>query len=221
MGWKLNMIITTGLKGDTDVLSRLLGFSYGNRTFKSIGETTLNECMNPDDDDKIYIGIFKDFRIITQSKLPIEFMTEKPNFTEKSLSPFYRQNCSTNVFVLDSVINLWGYNILSNGERIRTKFGTHDNGVIYEEGDPLNAELELLNKSEIMDGKRVFHFSNDIYNEDQIGEEFVFRLIENITSERLDNSGSILDTKMTIYETIEKKGYEEIRQRILANKEDK
>lgn len=164
MSWKLNMIITTGLKGDIDVLSRLIGFSYGNRTYKSIGETTLDECLNPDDDDKIYIGIFKDFRIITQSNLPIEFMTEKPNFTEKSLSAFYRQNCSTNVFVLDSIINLWGYSILSNGQRIRTKFGTNDNGVIYEDGEPLNAELELLNNSEIIDKKRVFHYRNERYN---------------------------------------------------------
>ena len=214
MGWKLNMIIMKGLKGDTDGLSRLFGFFYGRRKYEPIGKTTLENCLHPKDDEKLYIGIYKDLRIITEANLPYEFLQDSPGFTEKLSRGLTKGEREMYVFGLISTINLWGYSLINNSTRVRTKFGTHDEGVMHEEGNPLDAEVELIQNSEVIDGKRVYTFKGDQYNEDQIGEEFVFRIIKEVTGERIDQPNQLVNTEMTIYKMIEKKGYDDIFERV-------
>lgn len=218
MGWKLNMIIMRGMEGDTDTLSRLIGMSYGRRKYKPFGKTTLENCLNPEDDDKLYIGVYKGLRIITEANLPYEYLNEKPSFTEKMSRAFSKGDREMYVFGLNSVINLWGYSKIIDNKRIRTKFGTHDQGVIHEEGQPLESERELIENSQVVKGDRVYHLNGSHYSEDQIGEEFVFRIINEVTGERIDKANEILSTEMTVYELTEKKGYEDIFKRIRDHK---
>ena len=214
MGWKLNMIILKGLEGDTDSLSSLIGFSYGRRKYEAIGKTTLENCLNPKDDENLYIGIYKDLRIITEANFPFEFLNDKPGLTEKLSRSLTNGKREMYIFGLNSIVNLWGYSKINDASRIRTKFGTHDEGVIHEEGEPLKSEIELISNSELNDGKRVYNYNGNKYNEDQMGEEFVFRIIEEITGERIDKQNELVKTEMTIYKMTEKKGFEDIFQRI-------
>lgn len=174
--------------------------------------------MNPEDDDKLYIGIYKGLRIITEANLPYEYLNEKPSFTEKMSRAFSKGDREMYVFGLNSVINLWGYSKIIDNKRIRAKFGTHDQGVIHEEGQPLESERELIENSQVVKGDRVYHLNGGHYNEDQIGEEFVFRIINEVTGERIDKANEILSTEMTVYELTEKKSYEDIFKRIRDHK---
>lgn len=214
MGWKLNMLIMKGLEGDTQSLSNLIGLSYGRRKYEPIGKTALENCLNPKDDEHLYIGIYKNLRIVTEANYPYEYLNDKPSFTEKLSSAFSKGNRELYVFGLNSTVNLWGYSKIIDNKRIRTKFGTHDEGVMHEEGEPLKSEIELIQNSKIIDGKRVYDFNGNKYNEDQIGEEFVFRIIEEITGDRIDKPNELVNTEMTIYKMIEKKGFEDIFKRI-------
>ena len=212
------MIIMKGLEGDTDTLSRLIGMSYGRRKYKPIGKTTLENCLNPIDDNKLYIGIYKGFRIITEANLPFEYLNDKPSFTEKMSSAFSKGDREMYVFALNSIINLWGYSKIVDNKRIRTKFGTHDEGVIHEEGQPLESERELIQNSEVVEGNRIYNLNGNQYNEDQIGEGFVFRIIEEVIGERIDKPNELVNTEMTVYEMAENKGYEDIFKRIRDQK---
>ncbi len=218
MGWKLNMIIMKGLEGDTDTLSRLIGMSYGRRKYKQVSKSTLENCLNPIDDDKLYIGIYNGLRIITEANLPFEYFKNNPSFTEKMSSAFSKGDKEMYVFGLNSIINLWGYSKIVDNKRIRTKFGTHDEGVIHEEGQPLESEKELIQNSELVKGVRIYNLNENQYTEDQIGEEFVFRIIEEVTGQRIDKPNELINTEMTVYEMAEKKGYEDIFKRIREQK---
>jgi len=215
MGFKLNMLILKGQNDiDSNTLLRKIGFNYGKRTYERIGSTTLDNCLNPLDNEHMYIGSYQDLKIITEANLPMEFLNESPSFTEIFWRTLTIGNRPTYVFTLNSTINLWGYSGLIGHERIRTKFGTHDKGVIHEEGNPFKSELELIEKSEIVKGKRVYEIEGENYHEDQIGEEFVFRIIEELTGQRLDIENDLLNTEMLIYKMIEKKGIEDMLNRI-------
>ena len=166
--------------------------------------------MNPKDDGHLYVGIYKNLRIITEANYPNEYLNDKPTLTEKLSSAFSKGNRELYVFGLNSTINYWGYSKIQDNKRIRTKFGTHDQGVIHEEGVPLKYEIELIQNSEIENGKRVYTFNGKKYNEDQIGEELVFRGIKEITGERIDQPNELFKTEMIIYKMVEKKGFEDI-----------
>lgn len=200
MGWKLNMIIMKGIEGDVNSLANVAGLYGGFKRYEPLGNTTLEECLYPQD-DYLYIGIFKDLRIIVDAELPYKFFNNAKSPTEKLWGGLTKGNKETYVFVLHSVANIWGYSKINEGNRIRTKYGNHDEGVIHEEGDPLFSEIELLQNSQIVDGRRVYFINNEEYNEDQMGEEFVFRIIHEITGQRIDRDNDLLATEMAIFKS--------------------
>lgn len=214
MGWKINMLVQTKVEGDAQNIANLIGFYYDKRKYEPIGETTLEGCINPKDDDRLYIGEYKGHKIITEANLPMKFLAEEPNFTEKLFSIPTINDREIYAFSLNSTINLWGYNIIKNKKRLRCKYGTHDNGVMFDYGEPHEAEIELLNKSIIEKGNRVYNINGNRYNEDQIGEEFIFRFSAYLFGERLDQSDELMETKMTIFECVEKKGFDDVFERI-------
>jgi len=46
--------------------------------------------------------------------------------------------------VLHSVINLWGYTIYSQGQRVRSAAGAANDGLIVSVGAPLSEEAKVL-----------------------------------------------------------------------------
>lgn len=194
------MIIMKGVEGDANSLANVVGLYNGFKRYEPAGYSTLEDCLYPQD-EYLYIGIYKDLRIIVDAGLPYKFFNIEKSATEKLWGGLTKGNKETYVFILHSVANIWGYSKIKDGNRIRTKFGTHDDGVIHEEGEPINAEIELIQNSQLIDGCRVYLINNNEYNEDQVGEEFVFRIIHEITGQRIDRDNDLMDTEMAVFKS--------------------
>ena len=79
MGWNLNMVVISGYKRGIDDCSAEIGHNYHKRTYKKVGETHLEYCLNPKDDEHLYIGEYKGLKIITEANLPFEFLVSEYN----------------------------------------------------------------------------------------------------------------------------------------------
>lgn len=92
--------------------------------------------------------------------------------------------------VLHSVVNLFGYAIYQNGELIRVRAGSADDGLIIEQGEPLPEEEALFAKSVLKDGERIYRTEIngqlEEFTEDTFGEEFVFDLSQRFLGSRFD-----------------------------------
>jgi hypothetical protein len=118
-------------------------------------------------------------------------MTEASERERRLLSLFpIGEICSV---VLQSVINIWGFSLIKDGKKIRVKSGNADTGTTVDAGQPLDQELELLSKARINpDGTRYYQFGDDVYNEDQVGENFVFQIYSRYTGIPLDQDDELL-----------------------------
>ncbi|RBP11408.1 hypothetical protein DFR50_116103 [Roseiarcus fermentans] len=99
---------------------------------------------------------------------------------------------------LHSVVNLWGFAVLRDGVALRRKAGSADDGTFEDFGAPLPEERELLARSTLDgEGRRVYRlpdFAGEAMSEDQVGEEYVFRIFERLTGQRPDTGETLLDT---------------------------
>ena len=111
------------------------------------------------------------------------------------------------VFVLQSTVNFWGYAVLADGQKIRVRAGSSDDGLIIEAGEPLAQEMKLLSVSTIeADGRRTYgEYEDEPIEEDQMGEEFVFEMAARFFGERLDQADddSLFGAKLRRYDPIE------------------
>ena len=98
-----------------------------------------------------------------------------------------------------------GVQIINNGKVIRHRAGDSDNGTFIDIGNPLEEEKELLSKSSVVaNGVRVYKFEEqpgEIFNEDQVGENFVFNICPRYLKYPLDEADEFLsDTAFACYE---------------------
>ena len=136
-----------------------------------------------------------------------------------SINPIFPNSeiCS---IVLHSAVNLWGYSVTQNGQKIRARAGSADDGTFVEIGEPLEEEKELLSKSKLDDnGNRTYlldDFPNEPFNEDQVGENFVFSICKRYFDEELDCADDLLfETTLTGYR------FETVKQRTSTQQTNK
>ena len=59
--------------------------------------------------------------------------------------------------MIDSSVNLWGYSLIKNGQKIRAKAGSAKKGIFVEFGELLEEEKELIGKSKVnKDCQRIY-----------------------------------------------------------------
>ncbi|HUM51644.1 MAG TPA: hypothetical protein PK431_07490 [Chitinophagales bacterium] len=199
MGWKAStIIIHKPTQIDNEELLQELGF--GNLT--KIEDEPFEVAINPDE-NKVYIGSYKDNLLICAPDIPMQFFEDFETPTERILKEKFPNSeiCS---IILQSTVNLWGYSVTVNGQKIRARAGSSDDGTFVELGEPLDEEKELLSKSKLDEnGNRIYlldDFPDEPFNEDQVGENFVFSICKRYFDEELDSADDLLfDTTLTGY----------------------
>lgn len=199
MGWKASTIIINK-PTQIDNLELLKELGFGNLT--KIEDEPFEVAINPDE-NKVYIGTYKDNLLICASDIPMQFFEDDETLTEKTLNRIFPNSeiCS---IVLHSAVNLWGYSVTKNGHKIRARAGSSDDGTFVELGEPLEEEKELLSKSKLDEnGNRIYlleDFPNEPFSEDQVGENFVFSICKRYFEEELDSADDLLfDTTLSGY----------------------
>jgi hypothetical protein len=198
MGWKLSSVIINSF-ADTnhEELLNELGFN----DLVRIEDQPYDSAMFPDE-DKVYIGKYKNNLIICADNLPLDFFDKSLGYTEKTLIKYFPKSeiCAAS---LQSTINHFGFAVIKAGEKVRVKAGDADSGTIIDIGKPLEQEEELLAKSKIDDqGRRLYYLngtSAEPFFENQVGENFVFEIFKRYTGEPLDSDDELLATDFTAY----------------------
>lgn len=200
MGWKaFSILIKPAPDISDETLLEILGF----RNFTPIDDEPYDVAIYPDN-DKVFIGNYKDTLIISEFNLPQQFCTAELSDTEQQLINIFpgSEICAV---VLHSGTNYWGYSIIKNGKKIRARMGDADHGTTLDYGDPVEEELELLSKSRLNDREEREYFIDDNqeepYSEDQVGENFVFEMYKRYTGESLDrNDDFLFETNLSGYQ---------------------
>ena len=138
MGWKTSIIlINSEKKFDKDVFFESINYFDLQQSEAQFFE----EIMNPDD-NKICIGKYNGNTIICMQELPLESMGELLSEAETLLCNAF-PNVDIVSFVLHSFMNLWGYSIVRNGEKIRVRVGSSEEGTIVEYGEILLSLIHI------------------------------------------------------------------------------
>lgn len=135
MGWKAStIIINKPTHVDNLVLLKELGFN----NLTKIEDEPFEVAINPDN-NKVYIGSYKDNLLVCAPDIPMQFFEDDETITEKTLNRIFPNSeiCS---IVLHSAVNLWGYSVTKNGQKIRARAGSSDDGTFVEIGEPLDEE---------------------------------------------------------------------------------
>jgi len=192
------MWVNPASKITNDELLERLGLSH----FQRSDNTSFDAAMYPED-DRICIGRYQGSLIIC---LPFEQISEfySPNTSDveaKAIALFP----SSEIYVssLHSVVNHWGYCLIKNGEKLCYRTGDAENEAL-EFGEPLPQEKELLAQSSIdKTGARVYRLEHDpeeVYTEDQVGENFVFNIFTRYMNNPLDSADDdLFELEMEVY----------------------
>lgn len=191
MGWKASaIIIHRPTQIDAEELLQKLGFS----NLKRIEDETFDGALNPDD-NSVYIGFYKENLLICAPDIPMLFFEEFETPIEKTLKEIF-PNAEICSIILQSTVNLWGFAVIMNGQKIRARAGSAEDGTFIEIGEPLDEEKELLSKSKLDEnGSRIYFlddFPNEPFHEDQVGENLVFSICKRYFGEELNNADALL-----------------------------
>lgn len=199
MGWKASFIIVSDPVWPADEgLLRKMGFL----DLVKKDEQPFEAVINPKE-HWVYIGKYKDNLIICTQDVNSGFFEETVTPVEERLHGLFPKSeiCAV---VLHSVVNLWGFAVTINKEKIRAMAGSADDGTFLEMGAPLPEEMELLSKAyKDENGNRVYNLNDDpddLYSEDAVGENYVFEICARYFGEDLDGADAeVLSTMMTGY----------------------
>ncbi|MEO8403356.1 MAG: hypothetical protein ABI480_02135 [Chitinophagaceae bacterium] len=200
MGWKASSLI---IQPATDISHDQLLTALGFTSFTKINDEPFETAMYPAV-DKVYIGTYNGNLIISIDRFPVDFFSISLSPMEKKLIQLFPTSeiCA---FSLQSTVNHWGFAIIKSGEKIRVKAGDYK-GTLIDIGEPVQEEMELLNKSKLNEaGKRLYYLSkynNKEYNtEDQVGENIVSDIIKRYTGTDLMADDKLLfDTNFSGYQ---------------------
>jgi hypothetical protein len=165
-------------------LLSLLGGRY-----KSAGMATLEQGVNPRGRKHLYLGVYDEAVVIGNHGLvDHSFDGNVPQIVEHL--NFFLPRSQVLVITLHSVVNLFGYAWFDQGRLVRGRAGSADDGVFFEEGNPLALESNLLSKSAMRNGERVYLVDvggvQEEFDESSFGEEFVMELCRPFLGCRLD-----------------------------------
>jgi len=198
MGWKVSAVIINkaGRIADKQLIEEL-GFVG----LAKINDEMFQAAMYPRG-NKVFIGVYKDNIIVCNCDLAMQFFEGHENYIERKLSRSFpgSEICS---IILQSTVDLWGYFIISKDQKLRARAGSSDDGTFMDIGDPVDEEIDLLNKATIDgSGNRTYTFDDlpdDIFEESQVGENFVFAICKRYFGSALDENDELLDTYLAGY----------------------
>lgn len=186
MGWKASMIIIQNLENFSD--EQILLSSLGLDNYKFVEQTVLDECIYPDD-ESISIGYYNNSIIICDGfKLMDAFITDVITYKERQLISIFPESEILAVACL-STINLHAYSLLKRGHKVRLKSIDADQGKTFDFGDLLQEEIEIYENSVVENGVNYWKFdqsSNDLFQEDQMLEDFTFGVAKRLLGVKLD-----------------------------------
>jgi hypothetical protein len=207
MGWKTSSLIIRANAERTD--EEILG-ALGYHWIEKSQDLPYDSAICPDRGE-IYIGKYKGNIIVSAEGLSSQFLKAGLSAEEQDLIELFPEAeiCAVS---LQSAINHWGFAVIKDGHKVRVKSGDADNGTTIDDGEPLEPEKELLDRSKINeDGLREYVLDDSIYTEDQIGENFVFEYYKRYTGTSLDLDDQLMDTQFTGYRVIPiKEPYKEL-----------
>lgn len=195
MGFNLQCIL---VHPGTEMTNEELLSKLGIDNYEKIEDQPFEIAMN--DPGNSYIGSYKNNTIIIDSDLT-EPAFDSPNLSEseKKLINLF-PNAEIFYSILISSMNFYAYSIIKNGQKIRVKSGSSDSGVTLDVGEPLREEMEILAKSKVLDGQRRVYWRKDndqeFYEEDQVGENFVFNMFERYTGKKFNMDDDIFETEL-------------------------
>jgi hypothetical protein len=199
MGWKASFIVieTTAYSANEQLLN-LLGFDK----LSKIEEKSFDTIRLPPA-NTVYIGSYNNRIIICDQKTSLQLIEENDSPIENRLKVLFPDSniCAVG---LHSVVNFWGYSVIVNGQKIRAKAGSADEGTYIEQGLPLPEEEALLSAATIDgEGNRVYQLPempDELFTEDEVGENFVFAVCTTYLNEELNAADNkLMDTVFTGY----------------------
>lgn len=191
MGWKASMII---IHQPTKIGNEQLLEELGFKGLTKIKDEPFDDVLNPSA-HKVFIGVHNNNLVICTVDIPLKLIEANDTPIERRFIELF-PNSEICAIVLHSTVNLWGYSIIKNGQKIRARAGCADDGTYLEMGEPLAEEKELLSKSKLdSNGKRIYLFEDlpdEPLQEDQVGENFVFFICYKYLDEELDSAETSL-----------------------------
>lgn len=192
MGWKASLIFIKNVPAsitDKQVLDAMLQYGWNYEA-----DAYFDEAINADT-NKTYIARLNDTIVIGNGKIPLTFLSEELSHYERGLSEMTANKSEICAITLESTVNHWGYCVIQDGKKIRVRGGNYDNSLSLDYGIVLPEEQDLLSKLIVKeDGSRVYKIDGVEYNEDQIGENFVFELVGRYAGYSMANSKNPLET---------------------------
>lgn len=209
MGWKLSMIsIKSPSVAKVDDLWLLEKLGYTNVKF--MGETTLEEVINPGD-KSVSIAEWDGNLIICEDHV----LTELADMTQTPEKLLDYEAVLTAVFpgsevlsvACHSVVNYHLYALALDGKRLRYKQISGDTPR-KEFGERIVEEEDIYARSRVVEGELMFADEYDEeheddayeYTEDQLMEEFTFGVAERHLGFRIDEGEELFEVKLRRYQ---------------------
>ena len=199
MGWKIYLIAITNAANIhmADVPKKL-----GLDNLKPTKEINIHEAQY---ERGISIGKYGDKIFIISSDLVFKFYDKKPSDLEKKLSAEF-PNSEIAVIAINQTSDLYGYSIIKNGKRQRTKSGA-DLELYVDYGDKLPEEIEI-SKEKLFDDEGLKEMKEDYSKgelkkvlEQEISFRTTFRLTKRYFGKQFDEPGSDYENiKVTMFE---------------------
>ncbi len=201
MGWKTSLIIISRPPEiDDKGLLKVLRIKGSTKKSDTVFEDTIGFHTK-----KVCIGRYNGNLIIYEWAIPEKVIQNNQTDIEKTLIDSF-PNSEICFVELVSTLNFWGYKVIDNGQVIRHRAGDGEgNGTYIDFGNSLEEEKELLAKASVDEnGVRTYRFedgTDEIFSEDQVGEEFVFKLCARYLGCPLDEADEFLNgVKFTCYQ---------------------
>ena len=162
--------------------------ALGITEYKAAGDWTLEQCIYPRDRSVSIGRIDKAIIVCEDLQLVDSSMRSEMADYEVGLAKLNPKGEVLSVACLSSV-NYHGYSLLRSGTKVRFKQVGSDSA-LKEEGDLLVEEIAIYDQSVEQDGKTVWPESlkanADVFEEDQLMEEFTFEMAKRILKVRID-----------------------------------
>jgi hypothetical protein len=190
MGWKLYLIIITNAANvnTTEIPAKL-----GLESIKPTKEINLLEAQTS---RKTCIGKHGGNIYIVSEELVFKFYDKAPSEFEKKLSAAFPKS-DIAVLTLNSTVDLYGYSIISNGNRQRIKFGA-DSELYVDFGNKLQEEMDI-SKEKLFDDDELKEMKADMSKADfkkMVDQEISFRTTNRLTGrylgKQIDQKGSLI-----------------------------
>jgi len=196
MGWKTSVIIASQLERpilsdkvvhNPERADQLAAKLPGDFAF--VGSSTFEEGAYPSNGN-LYIGAYVDSLILGHMDFGSSCFEGDVPAVIHTVAAFLPRSTIL-ALQLHSVVNLYGYALFENGQLIRRRAGSADDGVFLDSGEPVAEEQPLFAMATInSDGEQVWPETYDGVVEEMdhssMGEEFVFEISKRFFGERFD-----------------------------------